>query len=70
MAAGILHAIRDDTAETARNEASFGEFTRSAFPLKETLEEISAHSGSRYDPEVVAACLSLFLEKGFQLEGI
>jgi HD-GYP domain-containing protein (c-di-GMP phosphodiesterase class II) len=40
---------------------------RDAFPLSEALEEISASSGSKYDPEVVAACLRLFREKGFQL---
>jgi response regulator RpfG family c-di-GMP phosphodiesterase len=41
---------------------------RNAFPLREALENISSHSGSKYDPEVVAACLRLFREKGFQLE--
>ena len=42
---------------------------RNAFPLSEALEEISANSGSKYDPEVVDACRRLFREKGFQLEG-
>jgi response regulator RpfG family c-di-GMP phosphodiesterase len=42
---------------------------RDAFPFSEALEEISSHSGSKYNPEVVAACLKLFLEKGYQLEG-
>jgi len=41
---------------------------RSAFPLNEALEEISTNSGSRYDPEVVAACLRLFKEKGYKME--
>ena len=42
---------------------------RTAFPLNEALEEISAKSGSWYDPEVVAACLKLFREKGYKMEG-
>ena len=35
---------------------------RKAFLLSEALEIISSHSGSKYDPEVVAACLKLFKE--------
>ena len=42
---------------------------RNAFPLNEALEEISVHSGSKYDPDVVAACLRLFNEKGYKMEG-
>jgi len=42
---------------------------RTAFPLNEAVEEISAKSGSWYDPEVVAACLKLFREKGYKMEG-
>ncbi len=41
---------------------------RNAFPLNEALEEISAHSGSKYDQEVVAVCLRLFKEKGYKME--
>ncbi len=41
---------------------------RNAFPVNEALEELSSHSGSMYDPEVVAACLRLFREKGFKFE--
>jgi putative two-component system response regulator len=33
---------------------------RNAFPLNQALAEISAHRGSRYDPDVVDACLKLF----------
>lgn len=40
---------------------------RNAFPLNEALEKISSHSGSKYDPEVVAACLRLFNEKGYKM---
>ncbi len=42
---------------------------RSSFPLSEALEKISSHSGTKYDPEVVAACLRLFKEKGYKIEG-
>jgi putative two-component system response regulator len=38
---------------------------RNAFPLSEALEKLSAHSGAKYDPGVVAACLRLFKEKGY-----
>jgi response regulator RpfG family c-di-GMP phosphodiesterase len=39
---------------------------RNAFPLSEALEKISSHSGSKYDPEVVPACLRLIHEKGYK----
>jgi HD-GYP domain-containing protein (c-di-GMP phosphodiesterase class II) len=42
---------------------------RVAFPLNEVLEIISSHSGSKYDPKVVTACLRLFNEKGYKMEG-
>jgi response regulator RpfG family c-di-GMP phosphodiesterase len=42
---------------------------RNAFPISEVLENISSHSGSKYDPDVVAACLRLFKEKGYKMEG-
>ena len=41
---------------------------RNAFSLDQALEEISSHSGSKYDPEVVAACLRLFKEKGYKMK--
>jgi response regulator RpfG family c-di-GMP phosphodiesterase len=41
---------------------------RNAFPFGEALEEISSHSGSKYDPAVVDACLRLFNEKGYKME--
>ncbi len=40
---------------------------RPANGIAPALAEIKAHSGSRYAPEVVAACLTLF-DKGFKLE--
>jgi len=42
---------------------------RSAFPISEALEKISSQSGSKYDPNVVAACLRLFKERGYKMEG-
>ena len=42
---------------------------RKAFPLKQAFDEIIAHRGSRYDPKVVDACLRLFNEKGYHIEG-
>ena len=42
---------------------------RKAFPLKQAFDEINASRGSQYDPTVVAACLRLFNEKGYNAEG-
>ena len=56
----VVHALEDMT--THKNY-------RSAFPLGEALEDISTNSGMKYDPEVVAACLRLFREKGYKMEG-
>ena len=39
---------------------------RDAFPLNKALEDISTNSGKKYDPEVAAACLRLFKEKGYR----
>lgn len=40
---------------------------REALGLDIALKEIQAQSGSKYDPDVVDACVRLFREKGFQL---
>ncbi len=56
----VAHALEDLTTHRSY---------RSAYSLNQALEEISSHSGSRYDPEVVAACLKLFHEKGYKMEG-
>jgi putative nucleotidyltransferase with HDIG domain len=40
---------------------------RAAYSIDKALEEISANKGTLFDPEVVAACLRLFAEKGFKL---
>jgi PAS domain S-box-containing protein len=43
---------------------------RPALGLNAALEEIETNKGTLYDADVVDACLRLFREKGFQLEGI
>jgi HD-GYP domain-containing protein (c-di-GMP phosphodiesterase class II) len=55
----VAHALEDLTTNRSY---------RSAFSLNEALGEISANSGYRYDPKVVAACLKLFREKEFRFE--
>ena len=42
---------------------------RNAFSLDQALESILSHSGSKYAPEIVAACLRLFKEKDYKMEG-
>ena len=42
---------------------------RNAFPLNEALDKVSSDIGSKYDPDVVAACVRLFNEKGYKMEG-
>ncbi|MDD4092254.1 MAG: PAS domain S-box protein, partial [Smithellaceae bacterium] len=42
---------------------------RSALGLDKALEEITLNRGLLYDPEVVDACLRLFREKGFTIQG-
>jgi len=51
----VAHVLEDLTSHRAY---------RNAFPLKQAQDEIRAHRGSRYDPDVVDACLRLFREKG------
>jgi PAS domain S-box-containing protein len=43
---------------------------RPALGLNAALEEIENNKGTLYDADAVDACLKLFREKGFQLEGI
>jgi HD-GYP domain-containing protein (c-di-GMP phosphodiesterase class II) len=40
---------------------------RPAVGLNAALDEIAGGAGSRYDPDVAAACLRMFREEGFQL---
>lgn len=53
-----------DVIEAMRSHRSY----RSAYSIKETLEEISKNKGILYDSQVVDVCLRLFREKGFKLE--
>jgi HD-GYP domain-containing protein (c-di-GMP phosphodiesterase class II) len=54
----VAHALEDLTSHRAY---------RNAFPLRQALDEICAHRGPQYDPDIVDACLRLFRDKGFQL---
>jgi putative two-component system response regulator len=56
----VAHALEDLTSHRVFREA---------FPLEQALDEISAHRGSQYDPDVADACLRLFKEKGYKMEG-
>ncbi len=42
---------------------------RNALPMDEALAVIDGRSGSLYDPDVVAACRSIILEKGYTMDG-
>jgi HD-GYP domain-containing protein (c-di-GMP phosphodiesterase class II) len=55
----VAHALEDLTSHMA---------FRNAFPLKQALDEIKVHRESKYDPDVVDVCLSLFNEKGYKGE--
>jgi len=54
----VAHALEDLTSHMA---------FRNAFPLKQALDEIKVHRESKYDPDVVDACLKLFKEKGYTM---
>jgi HD-GYP domain-containing protein (c-di-GMP phosphodiesterase class II) len=56
----VAHALEDLTSHRVFREA---------FPLEQALDEIRAHRGSQYDPDVVDACLRLFKEKGYKMKG-
>ena len=57
----VAHALEDLTTHRS--------YRRSAFPIDEALGEISAGSGSKYDPDVTAACLERFREQGLPPNG-
>jgi len=38
---------------------------RPAFPLEEALDEVRKHRGVKYDPQVVDACVDVFLHERF-----
>ncbi len=65
----ILIEARILAVTTALKDLTTHKSFRNAFPINEALEEISSHSGSKYDSKVVDACLRLFQEKGYRLEG-
>jgi PAS domain S-box-containing protein/putative nucleotidyltransferase with HDIG domain len=50
-----------DVVETMASHRPY----RPALGIDAALAEVSAHSGTFFDPQVVAACLKLFREKGF-----
>jgi putative two-component system response regulator len=55
----VVDAIEDLTSN---------KINRPAMTLEEVLAVIGNHSGSKFDPKVVAACLRLFKEKGYKME--
>jgi putative two-component system response regulator len=67
--ADILIEARILAVAVALEDSTSRRAFRNAFPLKQALDEISAHRGSQYDSDVVDACLRLFNEKGFKMEG-
>jgi putative nucleotidyltransferase with HDIG domain len=52
-----------DTVDAMASPRSY----KAGLGIEAALEEITAGSGKYYDPEVVAACVRLFREKGFSL---
>ncbi len=75
---GFPHGIREEeiliearilAVATALKDWMTHTSFRNAFPLDKTLDNLLSHSGSKYDPEVATACLRLFNEKGYEMEG-
>jgi PAS domain S-box-containing protein len=74
---GYPHGLKDDqiilearilaVADVLEAMASHRPY-RPALGLDKALEEISQKKGTFYDPEVVDACLRLFVDKGFRYE--
>ncbi|HOH74054.1 MAG TPA: response regulator [Syntrophales bacterium] len=64
----ILQEARILAVADALEELTSHRIYQRGLPQEEALTVIRNHSGSRYDPEVVAACLRLFNEKGFRTE--
>jgi putative two-component system response regulator len=59
----ILIEARILAVAVAIEELTSRRIFRKAFSLKQAFDEISAHRGSQYDPDVVDGCLRLFNEK-------
>ena len=55
-------AVANDIEDFTSNKIN-----RPAMALEEALAVIGNHSGSKYDPKVVDACLKLFKEKGYTM---
>ena len=63
----LLEARILGVADVVEAMASFRPY-RPARGMDKALEEISQNRGVLYDPEVVDACLKLFIEKAFKFE--
>ncbi len=61
----ILHEARIITVADVVEAMSSHRPYRPARGIEKALAEIESHSGTRYDPAAVRACLTLFREKGF-----
>jgi two-component system CheB/CheR fusion protein len=68
--AGIfsLQVFATDLDKDAIEDLTVHHSYRNTVPLDKALEEVSSRSGSKYNPDVVAACLRLFWEKGYSLD--
>jgi len=64
----ILIEARIIAVADAIEDLSSNKINRPAMPMEQALAVIGNHSGTKYDPEVVAA-LGLFKEKGYRMEG-
>jgi len=65
----IMEARILAVADVVEAMASYRPY-RPALGLNAALAEIENHKGTLYDADAVDACLRLFREKGFQLEGV
>jgi putative two-component system response regulator len=65
----ILIESRVLTVAVAVEDLTTHRSYRNAFSLDQALESISSDGGTKYDPKVVAACLRLFKEKEYKIEG-
>lgn len=65
----ILIEARILAVADAMEYMTSGRSYRDALTIEQALKEISEESGARFDPGVVNACLRLFNEKGFKMEG-
>ena len=61
LEARIIHVA--DSMEAMLSHRPF----RRQLGMEQAIAQLQQHRGSIYDPAVVDACLSLFLEQGYQL---